>query len=67
MKNDLHRFLLKFHLNRSLISGFLNFASSEMIQVLCDEAEQLTQKQSDCALYELRYGKIIASKLYEAA
>ncbi|XP_018374671.1 PREDICTED: uncharacterized protein LOC108768651 [Trachymyrmex cornetzi] len=66
---SLHRFLLKFYLNGGLLSeDFLTFASSEMTQVLCDEAERLTQKQSDCPLwYELRYGRITASKLYEAA
>ncbi|KYM93678.1 hypothetical protein ALC62_15720 [Cyphomyrmex costatus] len=62
---SLHRLLLKFHLNGGLLSGdFLTFASSEMTQVLCDEAERLTQKQSDCPLwYELRYGRITASRL----
>ncbi|XP_039302545.1 uncharacterized protein LOC105203324 [Solenopsis invicta] len=66
---SLHRLLLKFHLNGGLISGnFLTFASSEMTQVLCDEAEKLIRNQSDCPLwYELRYGRITASKLYEAA
>ncbi|XP_011859043.1 PREDICTED: uncharacterized protein LOC105556559 [Vollenhovia emeryi] len=66
---SLHRLLLKFYLNGGLMSrDFLTFASSEMTQVLCDEAEQLTQNQSDCPLwYELRYRRIIAFKLYEAA
>ncbi|GBP64981.1 hypothetical protein EVAR_50665_1 [Eumeta japonica] len=39
-----------------------------MAEAVCEEAEQLTKQQSECAIWhELRYGRITASKFYEAA
>ena len=36
--------------------------------MLCDKVESLTKEQSNCMLwFEMRYGRITASKLYEAA
>ncbi|XP_026481370.1 uncharacterized protein LOC113388183 [Ctenocephalides felis] len=39
-----------------------------MKEAVCQETEELTKQQSECAIWhELRYGRITASKFYEAA
>lgn len=47
---------------------FLVFAQNSMTETMCKEIQNLTQNQSDDLLwFELRYGRITASKIYEAA
>ncbi|KYN02978.1 hypothetical protein ALC62_06183 [Cyphomyrmex costatus] len=47
---------------------FLQLAKTEMPIEYCCEVEKATRDQSNCSLwYELRYGRITASKIYEAA
>lgn len=66
---SLHRLILDFNQNIDLrVEKFLEFAKTEMTEDVCEEAEQLTKQQSECAVWhELRYGRITASKFYEAA
>ncbi|KYQ59429.1 hypothetical protein ALC60_01545 [Trachymyrmex zeteki] len=50
------------------VTNFLLFAKQHMSSNLCIEAAKATKEQSSCPLwYELRYGKITASTIYEAA
>lgn len=47
---------------------FLQFCSSIMDTQLCSQAAEITQEQSKCGLwFELRYSRITASKIHEAA
>lgn len=47
---------------------FLEFCSSEMSDTVCISAEKQTVRQAECALWhELRYARITASKVHEAA
>lgn len=66
---SLHRLIFDFNKNAdSQVKNFLEFAKTEMKEAVCAEAEQLSKQQSECALWhELRYGRITASKFYEAA
>lgn len=48
--------------------NFMIFAKTKLSDSLCEEAEHQTRQQSKCLLwFELRYGRITASKLHEAA
>lgn len=69
LKLSLHQMLINFcETKKSTADEFIEFASSEMTYELCQEAEIKTRDQSNNVLwYELRYGRITASKLYEAA
>ncbi|XP_008213224.1 uncharacterized protein LOC103317369 [Nasonia vitripennis] len=66
---SLHQLLIDFmSTGKSSADDFIAFASSRMDDRLCKEAEMRTRDQSDNVLwYKLRYGRITASKLYEAA
>lgn len=47
---------------------FLEFCSQEMDPELCSEAAVMTTEQSNSSLwFDLRYGRITASKIYDAA
>ena len=47
---------------------FLKFVLKKIAPELCLDAEKLTKEQCNCLLwFELRYGRITASKFYEAA
>ncbi|XP_072403334.1 uncharacterized protein [Diabrotica undecimpunctata] len=49
-------------------SEFVEFCSNNMSEHICSEAAIKTSTQSDSSLwFELRYGRITASKLYDAA
>lgn len=69
---SLHYLLLKYCDNSDQdirnVTNFLLFAKQHMSSNLCIEAAKATKEQSSCPLwYELRYGKITASTIYEAA
>jgi len=66
---SLHQMLIDFlSTGKSTADDFIVFACSRMSASLCKEAEIRTRDQSNNILwYELRYGRITASKLYEAA
>ncbi|KAH0546654.1 hypothetical protein KQX54_013067 [Cotesia glomerata] len=66
---SLHRLIFDFNKSTdSQVEKFLEFAKIEMKEAVCEEAEQLSKQQSECAIWhELRYGRITASKFYEAA
>lgn len=50
------------------VDEFLEFAKTKMKIEIYKEAKQLTKQQSECAIWhELRYGRMTASKFYEAA
>lgn len=65
----LYQLMLKFvSLGKSSCEDFLQFCSKVMTDELCSEAVVSTKDQAKSALwYELRYGRITASKIYEAA
>ncbi|KAJ0178237.1 hypothetical protein K1T71_006060 [Dendrolimus kikuchii] len=67
--SSLHRLILDFNQSTDLRDEkFMEFAKTEMAEAVCKEAEQPTKQQSECAIWhELRYGRITASKFYEAA
>lgn len=51
-----------------LATDFMAFCQTEMTEELCQEAKNRTITQSkDAFWFELRYGRITASKLYTAA
>lgn len=53
--------------NRS-VEDFFQFCAAHVTDDLCKEAEKLTVNQSESRLwYELRYGRVTASKSHEAA
>lgn len=66
---SLHRLIFYFNQSTDLrVEKFLEFAKTEMAEAVCEEAEQLTKQQSECVTWhEFRYGRITASKFYEAA
>ncbi|CAG4934707.1 unnamed protein product [Colias eurytheme] len=66
---SLHQLVFNFNQSTDLQVGkFLEFAQTEMSKAVCEEAEQLTRQQNECIIWhELRYGRITASKFYEAA
>lgn len=69
----LYQLMLKFvqndgHKDNREPEEFLEFCAKEMDIKLCSEAAVKTTKQSDSALwFDLRYGRITASKMYNAA
>lgn len=69
LKLSLHQLLIDFcETEKSTADEFIEFASSQMSYELCQEAEIKTRDQSNNVLwYELRYGRITTSKIYEAA
>ncbi|XP_046735004.1 uncharacterized protein LOC124404715 [Diprion similis] len=69
---SMHRLALQFYLHESpqckSVGDFLTLCTNEMTKDLCDEAQVITKEQSNCPLwYDLRYGRITASKLHESA
>ncbi|CAG9570886.1 unnamed protein product [Danaus chrysippus] len=66
---SLHQLIFDFNQNTDLqVAQFLKFAETKMEEAVCEEAERLTKQQSECTIWhELRYGRITASKFYEAA
>ncbi|XP_011701495.1 PREDICTED: uncharacterized protein LOC105458122 [Wasmannia auropunctata] len=66
---SLHFLMIDFVKERkSLADEFMLFAQSRMSEAICEEVNRRTIDQSDNSLwYELRYGRITASKLYECA
>lgn len=62
---SLYQLMLKFvSLKQQNCADFLQFCSKGMKDKLCFEAALLTKEQAKCALwYELRYGRITASKI----
>ncbi|XP_039307968.1 uncharacterized protein LOC120358291 [Solenopsis invicta] len=66
---SIHQLLLNFCENGCFsIDKFLDCARKEMSEDLCRMAEELTRYQSDTQIWhELRYGRITASRIYEAA
>jgi len=69
MSLSIHQLLLNFYEKGSLSADdFLKYASKEMSEDLCHMAEKLTRSQSDTLIWhELRYGRVTASRIYEAA
>ncbi|XP_011165047.1 uncharacterized protein LOC105199588 [Solenopsis invicta] len=68
---SLHFLLLKYcscsDRDKRNVTDFLLFAKQHMSLNLCIEAAKATKEQSSCSLwYELRYGRITASTIYEA-
>ena len=54
--------------NKHDSASFLQFIKTKISSKLCLHAESLTRNQSNCLFwYELRFGRITASKFYEAA
>lgn len=54
--------------NNVNVEDFLIFCSQKMSQKLCDEAEIATLNQAESKIwYELRYGRVTASKAHETA
>jgi len=69
---SLHYLLLKYCKNSDQdnqnADSFLLFAKQHISSNLCIQAAKATKEQSSCPLwYELRYGRITASTIYEAA
>ncbi|XP_074115709.1 uncharacterized protein LOC141538231 [Cotesia typhae] len=56
------------NLGGTLCDNFIQFSANRMSPDLCDNIEKETQNQPDCDLwFSLRYGRITASKAYEAS
>lgn len=68
MSLSIHQLLLNFCEKGSpSANNFLEYASKEMSEDSCRMAEKLTRDQSDTQIWhELRYGRITASRIYEA-
>ena len=69
---SVHKIIIDFFEQKEIQSkdsaSFLNFMKTIITQELCLLAEKLTKDQSNCLLwFELRYGRMTASKFYEAA
>ncbi|XP_046614853.1 uncharacterized protein LOC124302589 [Neodiprion virginianus] len=66
---SIHNLLVDFiNLGGTSCDDFLDFCNNRMSPDLCDNIEKLTQDQADCDLwFSLRYGRITASKAYEAS
>lgn len=67
---SLHQLMIvyKNDVNSAVPNDFIKFISSNMTEQLCDAAQNATVFQSKSAdWYELRYDRITASKLHEAA
>ena len=66
---SIHQLLLKYIDNGGTdVDNFIQFSQKEMCQKLCDEAQNMTKDQSENLLWhELRYGRLTASKIYEAS
>lgn len=69
MSLSIHQVLLNIcEKGSSSADDFIEYASKEMSEDLCRVAEKLTKTQSDTQIWhELRYGRVTASKIYEAA
>lgn len=69
MSLSIHQLLLNFsEKGSSSADDFLKYASEKMSEDLCQMAERLTRSQSDILTWhELRYGRVTASRIYEAA
>ncbi|XP_077275587.1 uncharacterized protein LOC143904644 [Temnothorax americanus] len=69
MSLSIHQLLLNFcEKESSSADDFLEYASKEMSEDSCRMAEKLTRSQSDTVTWhELRYGRVTASRIYEAA
>lgn len=69
MSLSIHQLLLNFcEKGSSSADDFLEYASKEMSEDSCRIAEKLTRSQSDSLTWhELRYGRVTASRIYEAA
>lgn len=65
----IHQLMLKFvSTGQTSYREFINFCSNIMTDEQCSEASLKTISQSDSSLwFDLRYGRITASKLYDAA
>lgn len=65
----LHRLLHSFRASgQNTYEEFLLYAETQMTDELCDNIAKETKRQSICDLwFELRYGRLTASKLYTAA
>lgn len=68
MSLSIYQLLLNFcEKGSSSANDFLEYASKEMSEDLCRMAKELTRDQSDTQIWhELRYGRITASRIYEA-
>ncbi|XP_074102107.1 uncharacterized protein LOC141529470 [Cotesia typhae] len=66
---SIHNLLVDFiNLGGTLCDNFIQFSANRMSPDLCDNIEKETQNQADCDLwFSLRYGRITASKAYEAS
>lgn len=66
---SIHQLLQNFcEIESSSADDFLEYASKIMSEDLCHMAEKYTRSQSNISIwYELRYGRITASRIYEAA
>lgn len=66
---SLHQLLIKFLKNKGIFANdFIQFATSQIKKELCSKIEMETKQQSDSLLWhELRYGRITASVIHEAA
>ncbi|KAJ8674903.1 hypothetical protein QAD02_019541 [Eretmocerus hayati] len=67
---SIHRLLLLYFSKEQHRSadGFLDFCKSQLDPILCHEVEEQTQSQSESLLwFEVRCGRMTASKLHEAA
>ncbi|KAK4882633.1 hypothetical protein RN001_005952 [Aquatica leii] len=66
-KLSLHHLFINFGKNQST-ADFLMYASTNMLASVCQHTERATIEQQKSQLwYEIRYGRITASKLYAAA
>lgn len=67
MSLSIHQLLNFCEKGSSSANDFLEYASKKVSEDLCRMAKELTRDQSDTQIWhELRYGRIIASRIYEA-